>query len=183
MTDDWSRNPNRAAGPESAVFCYFSFVLRPRFYYRNCTPRVAAGKAKQYLDLEWYQKHWTHQEKSICSDSLEGWVPSQDFLNILYGSRQGKAIFGSRGCQKHWKNKSKNTIFSDSLEGVGSQPRLSEYCVLCGFLVFHCFYLAAVSAIFSLILCLSVCFASSVYRSQSLNAATTNILGMKSKNI
>ena len=47
----------RTAGPESAVFCYFSFVLRPRFYYRNCTPRVAAGKAKQYLDLEWHQKH------------------------------------------------------------------------------------------------------------------------------
>ena len=39
------------------LFCYFSLVFRPRFYYRNCTPRVAAGKAKQYLDLEWYQKH------------------------------------------------------------------------------------------------------------------------------
>ena len=39
---------NRTAGPESAVVCYFSFVLRPRFYYRNCTSRVAAGKAKLF---------------------------------------------------------------------------------------------------------------------------------------
>ena len=56
-----STNPPRFLSERQALrvqfFCYFSFVLRPRFYYRNCTPRVAAGKAKQYLDLEWHQKH------------------------------------------------------------------------------------------------------------------------------
>ena len=52
-------------------------------------------------------------EVNLCSYYFVpggGWVPSQDFLNILCGSRQGKAIFGSRGCQKPWeKRKNKET--------------------------------------------------------------------------
>ena len=69
---------------------------------------MAAGKAKQFLDLEWYQKHWNNQEKTyIFRLSGGGGFPAKIFWIFFVAAGKARQYLDPGGAKNIEKDKNK----------------------------------------------------------------------------